>query len=213
MRKEAEITVHGFFRSSASWRVRIALALKQIPYAQKTYVLRAGEQRGEAYLRLNPQGLVPTLEIDGLVLTQSLAICEYLDETRPEPPLLAGNAAERARVRAFALAIACDIHPLQNLRILQTIEQELGAERSQRWAVDLNRNGLEACAGLIPDDGRLFCFGDRPSLADICLVPQMGNARRFGVPIVWPQLERIEQHCLTLAAFADTAPHKQPDAG
>lgn len=204
--------LHGFFRSSTSWRVRIALFLKGIAYSQRSYALRAGEQRSPEYLKLNPQGLVPALEIDGVVLTQSLAIIEYLDETRPEPPLLGGTAVERARIRAFALAIACDIHPIQNIGILNRIGA-ISAESGQsaRWAADTNRRGLEACAALLPDDGRLFCYGDAPSLADICLIPQMGNARRFGVDIVWDNLARIEAHCLSLPAFAESAPERQPD--
>ncbi len=206
------ICLHGFFRSSASWRVRIALSLKGIEYSQRSYALRAGEQRSPEYLKLNPQGLVPALEIDGIVLTQSLAIIEYLDETRPEPPLLGGTAVDRARIRAFALAIACDIHPIQNIGVLNEVDA-ISAESGQsaRWAADTNRRGLEACAALLPDDGRLFCYGDAPSLADICLIPQMGNARRFGVDIVWDNLARIEAHCLSLPAFAESAPGRQPD--
>lgn len=207
-----DVILHGYFRSSATWRVRIALAIKGIAFQRKSYALLKGEQHSEAYLRMNPQGLVPALEIDGLVLTQSCAICEYLDETRPEPPLLGRTPAERARVRAFALAIACDIHPLQNLRVLQAIKADLGGERSSRWASDVNREGLTACAAMIPDDGRLFCFGDRPTLADVFLIPQMGNARRYGVDIEWPQLARIEAHCLGMPAFAESAPDRQPDA-
>lgn len=207
-----EVTLHGYFRSSATWRVRIALAIKGVAYDRKSYALLDGEQRSEAFLRMNPQGLVPALEIDGRTLTQSYAICEYLDETRPHPPLLGTTPAERAQVRAFALAIACDIHPLQNLKVLQAIRAELGGERARRWASDVNRDGLAACAGLIPDDGRRFCFGDHPSLADVFLIPQMGNARRYGVEIEWPQLARIEAHCLTLPAFAETAPDRQPEA-
>lgn len=209
----SDVILHGYFRSSATWRVRIALAIKGIAYHRKSYALLEGEQRSAAFLAMNPQGLVPALEIDGLVLTQSYAICEYLDETRPEPPLLGTTPAERAQVRAFALAIACDIHPLQNLRVLQAIKADLGSERSRRWAADVNREGLAACAGMIPDDGRLFCFGERPTLADVFLIPQMGNARRYGVDIEWLQLARIEAHCLGLPPFGDSAPDRQPEAG
>ena len=204
--------LHGFFRSSASWRLRIALALKGVAYDQKSYKLRPGEQRSEEFLKLNPQGLVPALEIDGLVFTQSLAICEYLDETRPAPSLLGDSAADRARVRAFAQAIACEIHPLQNLKVLLHVEHLLGSDASALWARDVNREGLEACAALLPDDAGAFCYGERPTLADICLVPQMFNARRFGVDIIWPKLERIEKNCLSMTAFSETTPAMQPDA-
>jgi maleylpyruvate isomerase len=204
--------LHGFFRSSASWRVRIALALKGIEYTQQSYKLKAGEQRGEEFLRLNPQGLVPALEIDGLVLTQSLAICEYLDETMPQPSLLGNTPASRARIRAFALAVACEIHPLQNLKILNRIEQITGsAQQSADWALQVNRDGLATCAALLPQDSGAFCFGDQPTLADICLIPQMANARRFGVEIIWDNLAAIEANCLAHPAFAETVPGKQPD--
>lgn len=203
--------LHGFFRSSASWRVRIALALKDIGYTQNSYKLRAGEQRSEAFLSLNPQGLVPALEIDGAVLTQSLAICEYLDELVPDPPLLGSIPLQRARIRAFAQAVACDIHPVQNLRVLAKVEALAGATAAAQWARDINRDGLEACATLLRADAGPFCFGDRPTLADICLVPQIGNARRFGIDIVWDNLARIEANCLAHPAFRDTAPDKQPD--
>jgi maleylpyruvate isomerase len=204
--------LHGFFRSSASWRVRIALALKRIAYTQSSYKLRAGEQRSDAFLQLNPQALVPVLEIDGTVLTQSIAIIEYLDEITPEPPLLGTTPLERARIRAFALAIACEIHPLQNLKVLNRIEQITGSsEAGQQWAADINREGLEACAGILPRVDAPFCFGDQPTLADICIVPQIANARRFGVPIIWERIAKIEANCLALPAFADTAPERQPD--
>ncbi|WP_150295119.1 maleylacetoacetate isomerase [Sphingobium estronivorans] len=212
MTSNENVRLHGFFRSSASWRVRIALALKGLDYSQRSYRLREGEQRQEAYLQLNPQGLVPALEIDDLLLTQSLAIIEYLDETRPGASLLGDSPAERARIRAFSLAIACEIHPLQNIGVLNRIRALTGsAEASASWALDTNRDGLAACAAMLPRDRDRFCFGDRPTIADICLIPQMANARRFGVDIVWDNLAQIETHCLSLPAFADTAPDKQPD--
>ena len=200
--------LHGYFRSSASWRVRIALALKGIAFTQASYKLLEGEQRGDAFLKLNPQGLVPALEIDGTLLTQSLAMIEYLDETVPQPPLLGGNALERARIRAFAMAIACDIHPIQNLRILKRVKAVTGeAEAARRWAATVNREGLEACAGLLPDAGTPFCFGETPTLADICLVPQMANARRFETPLdAFPRLVRIDAALRALPAFIAAAP-------
>lgn len=212
MKGDGTPILHGFSRSSASWRVRIALALKGVNYTQQSYMLRKGAQHSSAYLKLNPQGLVPALEIDGMVLTQSLAIIEYLDETRGTPSLFGTTAAEHARIRAFALSIACDIHPIQDLGVLNRIDR-ICPEGSQSlvWAADTNRVGLDACAAMLPDDGRLFCFGDAPSLADICLIPQMANARRFGVEILWDNLARIEAHCLSLPAFALSAPEHQPD--
>jgi len=207
------IVLHGYFRSSASWRVRIALALKGLGYGQQTYRLRMDEQRSESFLALNPQGLVPALEIDGAVLTQSLAICEYLDETVPEPPLLGETALARAKIRAFAQVIACDTHPLQNLKVLAKLRSlGLDEQAANGWARDVVSDGLAVCARLLPDPGSNFCFGQRATLADICLIPQMANARRFGVDMVWPELERIERHCLALPAFRDTAPSNQPDA-
>lgn len=204
--------LHGFFRSSASWRVRIALALKGIAYTQSSYKLRRGEQRSEAFLRLNPQGLVPALEIDGTVLTQSLAIIEYLDERVPHPPIRGATPLERARIGAFALAVACDTHPLQNIGVLNRIEELTGsAEAAQAWAAQVNHQGLAACAAMLPDGNLPFCFGDHPTLADICLVPQLANARRFGMAIEWKRLAEIEANCFALPAFAESRPEKQPD--
>ncbi len=204
--------LHGFFRSSASWRVRIALALKGIAYTQSSYRLRKGEQRSEAFLRLNTQGLVPALEIDGSVLTQSLAIIEYLDESVPHPPLRGDSPLERARISAFSLAIACETHPLQNIGVLNRIERLTGsAEAAKAWAAQINHQGLAACAAMLPDGDTPFCFGDHPTLADICLVPQLANARRFGVAIEWRRLAEIETNCLALPAFAESRPEMQPD--
>lgn len=204
--------LHGFFRSSASWRVRIALELKGIRFEQRSYKLRAGEQRGQAFLALNPQGLVPALEIDGLVLTQSLAICEYLDETRQGPSLVGDTPAQRAQVRALAQLIACDVHPIQNLKILNKLKV-MGHDDSQtdKWAVDIIAEGFEAFDRMLTDHAGSFCCSDRPTLADLCLIPQLANARRFGLSTQWPRLLEIERHCLGLPAFRDTAPDKQPD--
>lgn len=207
--------LHGYFRSSASWRVRIALNLKSIGTAHVSHSLPRSEQRAAAYLAINPQGLVPALELeDGSVLTQSLAICEWLEETYPNPPLLPGSALERARIRAFALAIASDIHPVQGgrtqnrLRKLRVAEQEVAA-----WARDAIMEGLTACQALIGQAEAPFCFGAAPSLADICLVPQMANARRLGCNLAsLPLLEAIERNCNELASFADARPEHQEDA-
>lgn len=207
------LVLHGYFRSSASYRVRIALNLKGIVHDDVFHHLRHDEQRAAAYLSLNPQGLVPALEIGGAVLTQSLAICEFLDEVYPDPPILPDDPIERARVRAFAQIIACDIHPVQNLKILRRL-RKLGLDQAavNDWARATIEEGLSACDRLIADRSSPFCFGDSPSLADIVLIPQLGNARRFGVELKWSRLLDIEAHCLALDAFARAAPERQPDA-
>ena len=207
--------LHGYFRSSAAWRVRIALNLKGLAAAQVSHHLRRGEQRAPEYLALNPQGLVPALELDdGAVLTQSLAIIEWLDETFPQPPFLPDAPLARARVRAFALVLAADTHPLQNLKVLTRL-RAMGRpkEEVQAWAAEANAAGLEACEALLCHADGPFCFGAAPTLADVCLVPQLGNARRFGVDVGrFPRLLAAEAACLALPAFADAAPDRQPDA-
>lgn len=206
--------LHGYFRSSAAWRVRIVLALKGVAVEPRHQHLRKGEQRSPAYLAINPQGLLPSLVLDdGVVLTQSLAICEYLDEQYPDPPLLPSDPVERAHVRAFAQAVACDIHPVQNLKVLKALEK-LGhtSEETRAWAQDVIADGLDALEALIVQRPGPFAFGAAPSLADVVLVPQMANARRFGVALRWPRLLAVETACLTLPAFADTRPELQPDA-
>lgn len=208
-----DMILHGFWRSSASWRVRIALGLKGLDWSGRTYRLRAGEQRSDAYLALNPQGLVPALEVDGAVLTQSLAICEYLDELYPDPPLLPSDPLERAWVRGFAQAIACDIHPIQNLKILRMLGQRgLDEDAVQGWAREVIESGLEACSRLIVDRDGPYCFGDQVTLADIVLIPQLGNARRFGARIDFPRIAEVEAACNALPAFAAATPARQPDA-
>ncbi len=207
--------LHGYFRSSASYRVRIALNLKGLNADQLAYHLRKGEQRDPAYLALNPQGLVPTLQDDrGAVLTQSLAIIEWLDEIHPEPPLLPKEPLHRARVRAFALALACDVHPLQNLKVLAQLRQlGLPEEQVTGWAAWVNREGLAACETLIAGEPGPFCFGEVPTIADLCLVPQLANARRFGVALdAFPRLLNAEAAAKATKAFADAAPERQPDA-
>jgi maleylpyruvate isomerase len=189
--------------------------LKGVGAVHVPHHLRRGEQRGPEYLALNPQGLVPSLELDdGAVLTQSLAILEWLEETVPQPPLLPAAPVERAHVRAFALALAADTHPLQNLRVLARLRAMGQQEEEVRtWAADANAAGLDACEALLPGAGGPFCFGGAPTMADICLVPQLGNARRFGVEVSrFPRLLRCETACLTLPAFAEAVPGRQPDA-
>jgi len=207
--------LHGYFRSSASYRVRIALNLKGLDADHLPHHLRKGEQRDPAYLALNPQGLVPALQDDtGAVLTQSLAIIEWLEETQPQPALLPGDPLRRAKVRAFAQALACDTHPVQNLKVLARL-RELGLPEEQvtGWAAWANREGLAACEALIAGEPGPFCFGGAPTIADLCLVPQLFNARRFGVDVsAYPRLLKAEAAAQAMKAFTDAAPDKQADA-
>jgi maleylpyruvate isomerase len=207
--------LHGYFRSSASYRVRIALNLKGLRADHLAHHLRKGEQCAPAYLAINPQGLVPALEDDaGGVLTQSLAIIEWPDETHPEPPLLPKDPLRRAKVRAFAQALACDTHPVQNLKVLARLrELKLTEEQVAGWAGWANREGLSACEKLIAGERGPFCFGGTPTIADLCLIPQLANARRFGVDVsAFPRLLQAEAAAKAIKAFADAAPDKQPDA-
>jgi maleylpyruvate isomerase len=206
--------LHGYFRSSASYRVRIALNLKGLTADHLPHHLRKGEQRDPAYLAINPQGLVPTLQDQGAVITQSLAIIEWLDETHPTPPLLPKDPLRRAHVRAFAMALACDTHPVQNLKVLARLRQlGLPEEQVTGWAAWANREGLAACETLIAHETGPFCFGADPTMADLCLVPQLANARRFGVDLdAFPRLLEAEAAAKKIKAFADAAPERQPDA-
>lgn len=213
------IEFFGYFRSSAAYRCRIAFNLKGIDYDFKSIHLRrgGGEQKSASYRALNPQALVPTLKVGDLKLGQSLAIIEWLDETYPEPYLLPRDIDLRARVRAFSQIIACDIHPLQNLRVLQHIEAEYGVDQSGKneWCARWIGDGLTACEALIAEQptNAKFCFGDEPGLADICLVPQVFSAHRFQVDVSkMPNLIRIYEACQSLPAFLDAAPNQQPDA-
>jgi maleylpyruvate isomerase len=207
--------LHGYFRSSAAYRVRIALNLKGLSADHLPHHLRKGEQRDPAYLAINPQGLVPTLQDDrGVILTQSLAIIEWLDEIHPEPPLLPSDPLRRAKVRAFAMVVACDTHPVQNLKVLARL-RELGVpdEQVTGWAAWANREGLTACETLIANEPGPFCFGSAPTLADLCLVPQLANARRFGVDLAaFPRLLKADNAVKAIKAFVDAAPDRQPDA-
>ncbi len=206
--------LHGYFRSTASWRVRIALGLKGLAADQVFHHLRRGEQRAPDYLAINPQGLLPALALDdGWVLTQSLAIVEYLDETHPQQPLLPSDPFAKAEVRAVAQAIACDIHPVQNLKVLARL-RDLGLDEPavQGWAAGVIEEGLDAVDKLLAGKSGRFAFGDAPGLADLVLVPQLGNARRFGVELRWNRLIDIEAACLELDAFKSAVPSAQPDA-
>lgn len=211
--------LYNYFRSSASYRVRIALNLKGLPYDYEVVHLRrgGGEQHAPAYRALNPQEIIPTLEDNGQALTQSLAIIEYLEERYPKPPLLPHDPTDRAKVRSMALAVACEIHPLQNLRILNYIKDVLhhSEEEVNAWSRHWVTSGLAALEQMVqavPNRGN-FCFGTTPSLADLCLVPQLVNARRFGCDLsACPTLVHIDATCRALPAFANAAPENQPDA-
>lgn len=216
---KSEFALYGYFRSSAAFRVRIALNLKGISAeAIPVHLLRGGgEQHGKTYMALNPQGLVPALMHDGHVIAQSLAIIQYLDEIRPEPPLLPREPLARARVRRIAYAVACDIHPLNNLRVLLYLRDRFDADEATRadWQRHWMAKGFAALETLVatsPETGA-YCHGDAPTLADICLVPQLANARRVEFDLSpYPTLTRIEAHALSHPAFEAALPKNQPDA-
>ncbi|MGO8828677.1 MAG: maleylacetoacetate isomerase [Steroidobacteraceae bacterium] len=207
--------LYGYPLSSASYRVRIALNLKGLEAAAVTKRLRQGEHRQADFLQLNPQGFVPALGLeDGVVLTQSIAIIEYLEEMHPHPPLLPQAPAARARVRSLSLLIACDVHPLNNLRVLQYLEARLGLDQSARdaWYHHWVHAGFAALEQTLARDspaGR-FCHGGTPSMADVCLVPQVFNARRFAVDLnPYPRIVAIDAACREIPAFAAAAPERQ----
>lgn len=209
--------LHDYWRSSAAFRVRIALALKGIEPDRRPVHLRKGEQRAPGHLARHPLGLVPVLEDGATTLTQSLAILEYLEETHPSPPLLPAKPAERAWVRAVALAVACEIHPLNNLRVLRYLVRDLkvSEDDKNRWYRHWVETGLEVVERQLaghPATGR-FCHGDAPSLADICLVPQIHNAQRFECRLDHvPTVMRVFETCMAHEAFASTQPARCPDA-
>jgi maleylpyruvate isomerase len=216
--QKSGFVLHGFWRSSTSFRARVALNLKGVEYTQKTYRLRDGDQRQPDYLAVNPQGLVPSLVTpNGLVLTQSLAIIEWLDETFPEPALLPNDLNGRARVRALAQAVALDIHPINNLRVLNYLRDKFGADEKaqaewfRHWASETL--GAVEQALVSSTETSTFCHGENVGLADICLAGQMINNRRFDVDdSQWPTVKRITAACLALPAFQAAMPAAQPDA-
>jgi maleylacetoacetate isomerase len=199
-------------RSSAAYRVRIALNLKGVDYESRPINLLEGEQKSDEYRALNPQGLVPMLEIDGHRLTQSLAIMVYLDQVFPDQPLVPRDPVDGAHVRAMALSIACDIHPLNNLRVLKYLSGPLGLSQKQRdaWYAHWITEGLSALETTAKASAGRFLFGDEPTIADVCLVPQLFNARRFNVPLIdLPTLLRADKNASQLDAFAAAHPDKQ----
>lgn len=204
--------LYDYWRSSAAFRVRIALNLKGVDYEIRQIDLRADKQKSPEYRAVNPQGLVPMLEIDGHKLTQSLAIINYLDLRYPNQPLLPASAAERAHVVAMAMTVACDIHPLNNLRVLKYLKNELGQEQPaiDAWYGHWVREGFDALEAMAAPGAGTFLAGDAPTGADICLIPQMYNARRFNVPIDdYPTLLRVEENANKLEAFAAASPDRQ----
>ena len=208
--------LYSYFRSSAAFRVRIALNLKNLDYETAAIHLRRNEQTKPDYCGVNPQGLVPTLEDGGQTLTQSLAIIEYLDEIHPEPPLLPNDPAGRARVRALADIVACDIHPINNLRVLRYLTHQLGHDEAVigHWYNHWISAGFAAIEPLLARDARTgaFCHGDAPSLADVTLVPQVVNAERYRLDLApYPTLTRIYENCMRLDAFIAAHPGRQPD--
>lgn len=204
--------LHDYYRSSAAYRVRIALKLKGIEYESRTVNLADGAQKGDAYRGINPQGLVPTLEIDELALSQSLAIIVYLDQRFPDPPLMPRNIIDQAHVRSMSLTVACDIHPLNNLRVLKYLKGTLGVsdEAKDEWYRHWVGEGLAALEAMAAPRAGDFLFGDSVTLADICLVPQLYNARRFDVPLdAYPTLLRADASAGQLEAFAAAHPDRQ----
>ncbi|HVL79754.1 MAG TPA: maleylacetoacetate isomerase [Sphingomicrobium sp.] len=211
----AAAVLHDYFRSSAAYRVRIALNLKGVDYVSRTVNLVEGEQRSDSYRALNPQGFVPMLEIDDRRLTQSLAIIVYLDQKFPEPPLMPADPVDGAHVRALSMTIACDIHPLNNLRVLKYLTSNFQAdeEAKTRWYAHWVSEGLTALEALARPRAGAFLFGNAPSLADICLVPQLYNARRFNVSLdPFPTLRLADESANRLEAFAAAHPDQQGGA-
>jgi len=207
--------LHGYWRSGAAYRTRIALNLKGLSYDQQGVDLRTGAQRSEAFVALNPQGMVPALEVDGAVLTQSPAILEWLEEAHPQPQLLPADPLARAHVRAMAALIGCDIHPLNNLRVGKALRETFGADQAavDAWAARWIIPGFAALEALVARHGQGWCFGDAPTLADCYLIPQIYSARRFNVALdAFPRLLAIDEAAKHHPAFAAAHPDVQPDA-
>ncbi|WP_163370046.1 maleylacetoacetate isomerase [Endozoicomonas acroporae] len=205
--------LYSYFRSSAAYRVRIALNLKALDYQQSAINLLKGEQNSEEYQQINPLGLVPTFTTDKGMLTQSLAIIEWLEESFPEPSIIPGDPWKKAQLRSLAYQISCDIHPINNLRILKYLQQELAVsdDAKTQWYQHWIHSGLTALEAQLDDQP--FCCSAQPSIADICLVPQVFNALRFKMNMSdFPKIHKIYQHCNTQPAFIDAAPENQPDA-
>ena len=210
-----DITLHAFWRSSPSWRVRIALEWKGLAYAVSPVNLLAGEHRSPAHMALNPLGRVPVLVADGAVLTQGPAILEWIEEAAPTPPLLPADPLGRARVRAMCALVACDITPFQNLNVVAELRSRFSADDAavSRWLVHFIGTGLKALDALAAEQGGQFCHGDQLSLADLYLVTQLFGARRFGVDLApLSRLTAIEARCAALPAFQRAHPDRQPDA-
>jgi maleylpyruvate isomerase len=208
-----DLKLHGYWRSTAAYRVRIALALKGLDARRAAIDLRKAEQSTAAYLAINPQGLVPALEVDGRVLIQSLPIIEWLEEVFPDPPLLPSDPSGRAHVRAIASIIASDIHPLNNLRVLQRLRTDLALSEAAvtAWITEWVTRGFDAVEALLPERG--WSFGDQPGLADCCLIPQVYSAQRFDVDLSpFPRIRRVGALALEHPAFAAAHPRRQPDA-
>jgi len=209
------LTLHSAWRAGAPYRVRIGLALKGVAYDYAAVDLIAGDQRQAAYRAVNPQGLVPALDLgDGHVLTQSLAILEWLEETRPTPPILPRSALDRATVRTMAGVVACDIHPLNNTRVGRKLSK-MGVEQTAitEWIHGWIRDGFDALEPLLEKHAGQFAFGDTPTLADCCLIPQVYSANRFELDITpWPKIRAVAENAATHPAFVAAHPNRQPDA-
>ncbi|MGX7895895.1 maleylacetoacetate isomerase [Tsuneonella sp. HG222] len=211
----SDLVLHGFYGSGTSYRTRIALNVKGVPYRQEPVDLRSGGQKSDRFLALNPQGLVPALECDDGVLTQSSAIIEWLDERYPDPPLLPPNRADRAVARSMAMAVACDIHPLNNLRVRKYLQHEYGQDAAgiDAWSQTWIRAGFDALEVMIDRHGGRFAFGDTLTTVDCHLVPQVYSAERFNVDCSpWPELMRVVGNARAEPAVAAAHPDVQPDA-
>ncbi len=208
------IVLHGYWRSGTSYRTRIALGYKQLPYTQVTHDLREGRHRSMEYLSVNPQGLVPALLYGSETLTQSSAIIEWLEDEFPDPPLLPVNSRDRAIVRAMAMTVACDIHPLNNLRVLRTLRTDFAADdvAVQRWIANWIHSGFVALEAMIAIHGGRFCFGDRFTSADCHLIPQIYSAERFGVALdAYPRIREADENARDLEWVRAAHPDQQPD--